>query len=54
MSNVEDFERIVKAMEESPVSLSTEVSQNVYLGCMTNYLAQIADALNEIRKIVYR
>lgn len=49
MSNAEDFEKIITVMDESPISLSTEITQNVYLGCMARYLAQMADALNEIR-----
>ena len=49
MSNAEEFEKIITVMDESPISLSTEATQNVYLGCMARYLAQTADALNEIR-----
>ena len=50
MSNIEDFEKITTAMSEAPVALSAEALQNFYLGCMTKYLAQIADALNEIKE----
>lgn len=50
MSNVEDFEKIVKAMDESPIFLTAEAMQNVYLGYITKYLAQIADALNEMKE----
>ena len=50
MSNLEDFEKITTAMNDAPVSLPSEALQNFYLGCITKYLAQIADALNEIKE----
>lgn len=49
MSNLEEFEKITTAMNESTIALPAEVLQNFYLGCMTKYLAQIADALNEMK-----
>lgn len=50
MSNIEDFEKVTTAMNDAPVSLSSEALQNFYLGCITRYLAQIADALNELKE----
>lgn len=50
MSNLDDFEKITTAMNDAPVSLTAEALQNFYLGCITKYLAQIADALNEIKE----
>ena len=52
MSNLEDFIKITTAMSEAPVSLDTESLQSFYLGCMTKYLAHIADALNEIKDAI--
>lgn len=49
MSNVEDFEKIITDMDNAPVSIPSEALQNVYLGCISRYLAEIADALNEIK-----
>lgn len=52
MNNAEEFEKITTAMNESPMFVSLESFQNFYLGCMTKYLAQIADALNEIKDTI--
>ncbi len=52
MSNLEDFEKITIAMNEAPIALPTEALQNFYLGCMTKYLAQIVDALSEIKDAI--
>lgn len=50
MSNIEDFENMITSMDKAPVSMPSEVLQNVYLGCIARYLAEIADALNEIKE----
>ena len=53
MSNLEDFEKITTAMNDAPIVLNDVQLQNFYLGCITKYLAQIADELNEIKENVY-
>lgn len=49
MSNIEDFEKLITAMDKAPVPMPSEALQNVYLGCIARYLAEIADVLNEIK-----
>ena len=50
MNNLEDFEKISTALSNGSIVLDDIQLQNFYLGCMTRYLAQIADALNEIKE----
>lgn len=50
MSNFEEFSQITKAIEDNPIFISKDKLDNLYIGCIAGYLAQIADALNEIKE----
>lgn len=48
MSNIEEFEKLTKAINDSLVT--HETVQNTFLCCIASYLAQIADVFNEIKE----
>ena len=50
MSNLEEFVKITTAIKDAPIPLNEVQLQNIYLGFIAQYLAQIADALNEIKE----
>lgn len=52
MSNLEDFEKIITTINQSPIALSSEELQSVYLGCMARYFAHMADSLNGIKDAI--
>lgn len=49
MTNVEKFNEVINDLAKVSIYTDNQLT-NTYLGCIAEYLASIADSLNEIKK----